>query len=107
MSRARRQQKKRARRWALEVRDTVYGWRASWWFKGREMHPAYHFPKVERRFRRETIWTETGRLTYKPELQRLSPRTAFGRALARTFRVGQPAVAVDYSQIEARIAARL
>jgi hypothetical protein len=30
-----------------------------------------------------------------------------GRALARTFRVGQPAVAVDYSQIEARIAARL
>jgi hypothetical protein len=49
MSRHRRQQLKRSRSWFLEVRDTVYGWRASWWLGGRERFKAWHFPKVERR----------------------------------------------------------
>lgn len=49
MSRPRRQQLKRSRRWVLEVRDTIYGWRASWWLNGTERHKAHHFPCVERR----------------------------------------------------------
>jgi len=59
VSRHRRQQLKRARRWVIEVRDSVFGWRASYWrrlcrdrkvmARGVEMFAATHFEKLERR----------------------------------------------------------
>lgn len=51
MSRSRRQQKCRARAWQLEVRDTVYGWRAAWWLGGRERFAVHCYSRVERRFK--------------------------------------------------------
>lgn len=54
MSRARRQHLKRSRRWQLEVRDTVFGWRASWWLNGVERFSARNFSRVERRFAMES-----------------------------------------------------
>lgn len=68
MSRARRQQRKRARRWVLEVRDTVYGWRASWWLRGRERFGVHCYSRVERRESRlvfgEELFTHAYRATY-------------------------------------------
>lgn len=51
MSRRRRQQRKRMRNWSLVIRETMFGWRAWWLFKGERFDKngcsirAYFFPK--------------------------------------------------------------
>ncbi len=50
MSRHRRQALKRRARWWLEVRDTVYGWRASWWLGDAERFKVHCYSRTERRY---------------------------------------------------------